>query len=713
MNASFPSDRTRPSSPVPPRSAMPELPSLRSGFLGLLLVLLLGLDSVQAISPTPVELEESQRWADAWLGEMAVRLPISFVYAGGEASAILPQWRRTRSVQAAPGGGTEVLLEWTDPATRLVVQLRAVRYADFPALDWTISFRNAGEVNSGILEKIQALDVTWDRPGGGDFVLYHAKGSPAEPSSYEPRTTLLGKNQEWQLATSGGRPSNSTMPYWNLAWGDRGAVCAVGWPGQWTAQFRRDAGSGLRLRAGQEQTHFYLKPGEQVRGPRMVVLLWQGDRVRGHNLWRAWMLAHNTPRPGGTLPPTQLVACSSHQFNEMQEANEANQKLFIDRYVEEKLPLRYWWMDAGWYVHQGTWVNTGTWQVDSNRFPNGLRAITDHGRSKGVKSIVWFEPERVTTNSWLYQNHPEWCLAATHLPGPIAYQGQWRLLDLGNPAALSWLIEHIDGLIKAQGVDLYRQDFNMDPLQFWRAQDAPDRQGITEIRYVTGYLAYWDELRRRHPDMLIDSCASGGRRNDIETLRRAVPLLRDDHLFEPVGQQAHFYGISWWLPFHGTGTLVGPSKIFNLPPGKVDVNLFRSHMSPSVTACWDVRRQDLDYAELRRLSQQLTQIQPLQLGDYYPLTPYSLARDQWMAWQFHRDDLGQGVIQAFRRNESSYESARFKLRGLQPTAQYQVTDLDHPESARAVSGEELMSRGLTIAIADQPAAVVYVYRRLP
>ena len=68
----------------------------------------------------------------------------------------------------------------------------------------------------------------------------------------------------------------------------------------------------------------------------------------------------------------------------------------------------------------------------------------------------------------------------------------------------------------------------MDPLSFWRDNDAEDRQGITEIRHVEGYLAYWDELRRRHPEMLIDTCASGGRRNDLETLRRAVPLLRSD-----------------------------------------------------------------------------------------------------------------------------------------------------------------------------------------
>ena len=67
------------------------------------------------------------------------------------------------------------------------------------------------------------------------------------------------------------------------------------------------------------------------------------------------MLAHSMPKPGGKLPPPQLNACSSHQFAEMIKADEASQKLFIDRYLEEGIKLDYWWMDAGWYPCQGEW----------------------------------------------------------------------------------------------------------------------------------------------------------------------------------------------------------------------------------------------------------------------------------------------------------------------------------------------------------------------
>src|SRR5207253_11022667 len=120
-----------------------------------------------------------------------------------------------------------------------------------------------------------------------------------------------------------------------------------------------------------------------------------------------------------------------------------------------------------------------------------------------------------------------------------------------------------------QGIDLYRQDFNFSPLSIWRANDAEDRQGITEIRHLTGYLAYWDELRRRHPNLLIDTCASGGRRNDLETLRRSVPLWRSDDQGDPTTEQGHTYGLSLWCPYHGTG--IGTDSTY----------LLRSAMIPS------------------------------------------------------------------------------------------------------------------------------------
>lgn len=660
-------------------------------------------------------------WFQRYLSGQEPRdLPVSFIYGGKEARSLLADWKFSRKEKKLEGGRTQIELTFQEPGPGLEVRLVAVRDAPFAVVEWTPYFKNNGKKNSLILKDVLALDARFNRPRPGSFTLDYAKGSDTAADSFEPRRQVIeGKTPEFRLHNFGGRASYQTWPYWRVSWGDAGAVFALGWPGQWAADFRLSGAAELRVTAGQELTNFKLLPGEEVRAPLVAVLFWKGDRFSAHNQWRRWMVAHNLPRVDGKILEPLMVANSSHQFNEMLNANEQNQIEMIDRYVEEKLPLRYWWMDAGWYVNDGKWVNTGTWEVDKKRFPNGFRPITDHGRAKGIKSIVWFEPERVTTNSWIFTKHPEWCLAPADLPPPLAYQGEWRLLDLGNDDARNWLVNHVDGMIKKEGIDLYRQDFNIDPVFFWRAKEAPDRQGINEIRYVTGYLAYWDELLRRNPGLRIDSCASGGRRNDLETMRRAVPLLRDDYLFEPSGQQNHTYGLSFWLPFHGTGTRftnksAGPANSVDGPAlkedAKFDPYLFRSQMVPCLNACWDLRRKDFDYDVLRKAVAQFERVSPSFLADYYPLTPYNSGSDAFMAWQYNRAETGEGVVQVFRRENSPVVSAKFKLHGLDAAAKYEVENLDGGK--QTMTGRALMEQGLDVTLETQPSAAIYAYSRI-
>ena len=656
-------------------------------------ILVVSLSSASsAVSPMPDEMAEARGWVAARFESVPepqkAAPPFSFTYAGKPSAELLKTWDLKRQKRRLDDQRTEHTVVYTDPKTGLAVRSVAVEYHDFPTVEWTLYFKNTGAADTPILEAIQSLDIECRRGAEGEFVLHHQTGSPCQPNDYQPFETPLAPKAVKRIAAAGGRPTNSDLPYFNLAWPGEGLIVVVGWPGQWAAEFARDGADGVRLRAGQELTRFKLLPGEEVRTPLVVLQFWKGDRVRSQNVWRRWMLAHNLPRPGGKLPPVQLAACSSHQFGEMIQADTKSQKLFIDRYLEEGLKLDYWWMDAGWYWNKTGWGNTGTWEVDTNRFPGGLRVISDHAHAKGVKIIVWFEPERVTAGTWLAENHPGWILGGK----------EGGLLDLGNPEARTWLTDHVDRLLTEQGIDLYRQDFNMDPLEHWRKNDAPDRQGITEIRHVTGYLAYWDELRRRHPDMLIDSCASGGRRNDLETLRRAVPLLRSDYIIEPVGNQGHTYGIAFWMPYYGTGS------------GAIDAYMLRSVMCPNFIACFDVRRKDLDYNLIRRVLGQWRQVAPYYFGDYYPLTPYSLDAAVWIAWQFDRPDLGEGMVQAFRRGESVYEAARFRLRGLEPDARYAVADIDAGAPVE-MTGRDLMEGGLPVTIKDRPGAVIIVYKR--
>jgi len=623
----------------------------------------------------------------------------AFGYDKWESNTFLDKWDFTREKRVLDANRTQYILTYTDPKTRLEAKIVAVAYNDFPTVEWTLYFTNHGTSDTPIIENIRTISTLFDRTGFGDWTLHHHIGDNCTADSFGPLTHPVA--QPLRITNSGGRPTTGALPYFNISRGNNeGLIFVISWAGQWNSHFSwqqlgqprwgdpHGVESQLFIRAGQEQTNFLLRPGETVRQPMVVLQFWRGDRAHAQNVWRSWMIAHNIPRPGGELPKYPLhVACSSHQFGEMVHEDTASQILFIDKYLEHGFPLDYWWMDAGWYIIHTNWPDTGTWEIDQKRFPGGFLPITKHGHDKGIKSIVWFEPERVAPNTWLADERPDWVHGGKN----------GGLLKLSEPEVLDWLIEHIDKIITDNGIDLYRQDFNIDPLGFWRDNDTPDRQGITEIRHVENYFKYWDALRSRHPNMLIDSCASGGRRNDLETLRRAVPLLRSDYIFEPVGNQAHSYVLPLWFPYYGTGHIA--TDAYNL----------RSTFSPSMNTCWDVRNENLPYPQMRTLVEQWKEYGQYYFGDYYTLTSYSLDHSAWIGWQFHDPVKDAGTVQMFRRGESPFDSGQFPLFGLNKSKTYRVTNIDDSSDTTEATGEELMDKGLRITIPVRTSTGFYLY----
>ncbi len=372
------------------------------------------------VTATTDEMNQSAQWTAKNLIETA-KPPFSFTYGGITSSGLIGSWETGSQVEKLGEKRTRYTITNSDNKTGLSVTCIAVEYGDFPVVEWTVYFKNTGKTDTPIIEEVRGLDLYLERKeiprstvvhqSGGEFALHHFKGDYCVPEGYEPQRLTLQPRSSYRFAPVGGRATNQAWPYYNLEMDGSGVIIAVGWPGQWAASFERDSERGLSVRAGQEHTHLILHPGEEIRTPLSVLLFWQdGGWIRAQNLWRRWMIAYNLPRQSGKLPAPILQANSSIQFHEMIEADEENQKLFIDRYFENGIDLDYWWMDAGWYPCTGKWTNTGTWEVDTRRFPNGLRAVSDHARERRCGTIVWFEPERVTPGSWLSDTHPEWLL---------------------------------------------------------------------------------------------------------------------------------------------------------------------------------------------------------------------------------------------------------------------------------------------------------------
>ena len=219
---------------------------------------------------------------DVWANQAP---PISFGYGGQPAAALIPHWRQEETVQPSAGGRT-THRRYIDPASGLAVTAHRRTFDAFPAVDWVLELENTGTADTPIIEHLLPLDLT--RPHGRDerVILHRAKGSECVMDDFLPVDEVVRPGRTLCLAPNQGRSSDGVLPFMNLHWPGGGLVLAIGWSGQWAATFARDEQS-LRLSTGMEHCRLYLKPGERIRTPRILLISWDGDDpILGNNLLR-------------------------------------------------------------------------------------------------------------------------------------------------------------------------------------------------------------------------------------------------------------------------------------------------------------------------------------------------------------------------------------------------------------------------------------------
>src|SRR5574341_44058 len=153
----------------------------------------------------------------------------------------------------------------------------------------------------------------------------------------------------------------------------------------------------------------------------------------------------------------------------------------------------------------------------------------------------------------------------------------------------------------------------MDPLAHWRAADAPDRQGITEMKYIEGLYGFWDRIAAEWPDSLREECASGGRRIDLETIKRMHLHQESDYWFDNEADQAQIWGLSQFLP----------NNLFTTPLIRLDDYSFHSTLATSLCIGWIADEPGFDQKRAKRLLDRYREVRHLLVGAWYPLLPYS------------------------------------------------------------------------------------------
>ena len=588
----------------------------------------------------------------------------------------------------------------------LCVELHIEEYPAYNAVKWTLWFENKGEHDSGLISDILDCDATWrftKQEGAAPLILYDTKGNAtyesylnAGSTSGECAVTVnklpLGASRRYH--PNGGRSGSGQMPFFELYTEGHGLMAAVGWSGQWRAAFTHTDGDVIRIRSGLEYTAFKLRPGERVRTSSILLMEFFGSRVQGSNLFRRFVKNELCPYTPDRFPfalEGMGLTTEKHLFH-------------IEQFRSHGVKADYYWIDAGWYGKGGTpgagdwYKQVGNWQVRPDEHPDGLRDVVKAVHESNMKFLLWMEPERAYPGTDLAVEHPEWLY-------PI--DGFYLLLRLDKDEVREYLFNMVCRFIDELDIKCFRQDFNMEPLQSWRITDEMDRGGMNEIKYIMNLYRFWDDLRERYPDLIIDNCASGGRRIDIESLQRSIPIWRTDAYCEPDCDadaiQTQMFGYNRFVPCSG-----GVCKKLG------DTYATRSAYAPAYVGSWwwtdRPTPSEEGFAWMAKMCDEYRSLRHFFSCDFYPLenTGWSYAHGGWAAYRYDRPEEGDGLVMAFRRAESNCVTSCYPLEGLEPDRVYVVTDIDTKETAE-LTGQALMTDGLTVTIPHKYQSKILLY----
>ncbi len=296
-------------------------------------------------------------------------------------------------------------------------------------------------------------------------------------------------------------------------------------------------------------------------------------------------------------------------------------------------------------------------------------------------------------------------------------------LDMSKDSVLNKLIDYYKYMYDVKGVDCVRLDNCNAPLKNWLFTDIQYqlvntdvdvknendsnfyRQGYTENKWTTNEYKLWDALRAYNPDFFLDNTASGGRRLDIELVRRSVSLWRTD--FNNPGDSASFYeahqkmtqNLALWVPLTAAGYPVGSSQ-YNARC------LYSSSASIQGPSGFDTESESFD--KIVGLTQEFAQLRPYWYGSYYQLLEVKADNKAWQAYQLYREDWQEGMLVVSRGLSSMIMRQTVKLAGLMEDREYTLHNIDDEGTEKDIvkTGKELMEEGINFT---QDAGKVNTY----
>jgi alpha-galactosidase len=597
-----------------------------------------------------------------------------------------------------------------DEPTALEADLRFTLFADHPVIARSATIRAAG---TAAIDLQTAMSASLDLPDA-DWVMVGLAGAWAREAHVIERALVPGRQSASSTRGASGAQHNPFLalrrPTADEAQGEVIGVSLL-YSGNFLAEAEVDSFATTRVRVGIEPDTFgwHLASGEAFTTPEAIVA-WSPDGLGGlsdalHGLFRdrlARGVWRDRPRP-------ILINNWEATYYDF----DADRLVAIARSARE-LGIELFVLDDGWFGHRDSDDSSlGDWVVDRRKLPDGLDAVARRVADLGMAFGIWIEPEMVSADSDLFRAHPDWAIG---VPGrPRTESRQQLVLDLGRPEVVDHLVEALTAVLASAPIAYVKWDMNRNTTEPYGLGLPHGRQGEFHHRYILGVYELYRRLIERFPDILFESCASGGGRFDPGMLAYAPQAWTSDDT-DAVERLSVQWGTS--IPYPLSSIAAHVSAVPNHQTGRVTPLATRAAVAFFGVFGYELDPTSLTDAERAAVAEQIAfyarHRDAFQHGRFHRLeSPFAGDRDG-VSWMVVAPDERSAIVGMYRiLNRPSPEIRHVRLRGLAPDAVYRVSgglvaddDIVVRPNVGDRTGAELMAAGLLVDLERHDAATL-------
>ena len=459
--------------------------------------------------------------------------------------------------------------------------------------------------------------------------------------------------------------------------------------GNFLAQAQVDTQDTTRVLLGIHPFGFRwkLEPGESFQTPEAVMVY--SHRGLGHmsrtfhrlyrtRLARGYWRDRERPILNNNWEATYFDFTEDRLVKIAEKAKECGVELFV--------------LDDGWFGgRRNDHAGLGDWTANKDLLPGGIAGLADRIEALGMKFGLWFEPEMVNPDSDLYRAHPDWILRT---PGRHASLGRHQhVLDFSRREVVDAIYEMMAKFLAGAKISYIKWDMNRSITECYSEGLPADRQGEVFHRYILGVYELYDRLTSAFPEVLFESCASGGGRFDPGLLYYAPQAWASDDS-DAVERLKIQYGTSFCYPVSSIGSHVSVTpnhQVYRNTPLYT-----RANVAYFGTFGYELDLNKLTEEEIAQVKEQIRFMKRyrglIQFGDFYRLS--SPFEKNVTAWMVVSGDKREAVVGWYKvLNGANMPLSRLRLSGLEESLSYKLCEYGR-ESSGVYYGDELMNAGI-------------------